>query len=510
MRRRLTLGLAAFVLLTVLLAGIAWLWLERGREGRDRQALETLAQAELLRQEARSGDNPGQWAEALALARRAEALLEQGTGRPGPPERARTLLRALEEEQADRRLLVRVEKIQFVKVQEDNKAFMVALRAAVHQYVEAFTEYGLEPGVVPPEEAAARIRQRPLDVQERIFGALDDWLSLVWLWVPSEVGTVGWVEEVVTAADHDPWRQRLRGMLRTRDQRELQRLADEVVVARQPPWTLMLLGMLLRSGGLPQQGLELMRRAQEKYPDDFWVNYELAWQLDQDPDKTDDPVRFYRVAAALRPDSPLVRLTLANSLTLRGEVDKAITVLREAADRSPNVAVLHLKLGDCLARKGDRDEAIRAFRRAIELAPDNVRAYRYLGLQLDERGDRAGLNQTIDQLQQLIKRKPNEPDAYSALGDLLLRKKDLDGARVAYRRWRDALRPDDFDAHFDLGRHLKAERVFDEALAVFRHCEELATKSKRGDLREGAARAALETEQLQLLTAGREHASRRE
>jgi hypothetical protein len=52
--------------------------------------------------------------------------------------------------------------------------------------------------------------------------------------------------------------------------------------------------------------------------------------------------------------------------------------------------------------------------------------------------------------------------------------------------------------------------LFDEALAAFRSCEELATKTRRADLRARVAGAVREAEQRQVLAAGREHASRRE
>jgi tetratricopeptide (TPR) repeat protein len=507
-RRRLTVGLATFVLLTALLAGATWLWLEQGREGRDRQALEALAQAELLHQQAQGGSDPGKWGEARALARRAEALLEQGTGRPEAAERARALLRALDEEEGDRRLLARVEEIQFVKVQDEFKGLTFAVRAALPQYAEAFAEYGLGAGTVPPEEAAVRIGQRPPPVQARIVGALDDWLSLLGMGAPGDPGTAQWVEAVVKAADPDPWRQRLRVVLRTKDPQEMQRLADEVVVARQPLRTLMLLGRAMRTAA-PRQGLALMRRVHGQYPGDFWVNLELGWQVRRD-DKTDDPVRFFQAAVALRPDSALVRYCLAVTLGERGQVDKAITVLRDAVSVKPDAAVLHFGLGWWLRVKGDRGEAIKAYRRALELEPDAAFVCQNLGALLAQGGNQAGLNEVIDTLQQIVKRKPNEPDAYKALGDLLLWKKDQNGAIAAYRRAGDALPRDDFDAHFDFGHHLREKRVFDEALTAFRYCEELATKTKRADLRERAAQAIQETEQLRLITAGREHARRRE
>jgi serine/threonine-protein kinase len=506
-RRRLTMGLAAVVLLTVLLAGGAWLWWQRGREGRDRQALEALAQAELLHQQAQAGNDPGKWAEAQALVHRAEALLEEGTGQVEAAARAQALLDALNEAEADRRLLAHVDEIQLVKAKNDLKAFTFGLRGALPEYAAAFKEYGIGPDAVAPAQAAARIGQRPLPVGARIIGALDDWLSVMWLrQSPDDAATTQWVETVLSAADRDPWRKQFRVALRKRDQQELRRLAAEVDVARQPPWTLTLLGMALRGCESLPQALELMRRAQGQYPGDFWVNFELGWQLERDPDRSDDAVRFYRAAVALRPESPLARYTLAAALVNKGEQDRAITVLREAATLKPDMAVVHWTLGHLLSRKKDLDGAIVAYRRAIALEHDFASAYHHLGLRLHERGDRAGLDKVINQVQQLIKRKPNESGAYSALGVLLLRKKDLKGARAAYRQALVTLPPEDFDAHLILGYHLKEELLYDEALVAFRRCEDLAKQTKNSDQLKRAGQVVRETE----LAIGRAYAGRRQ
>jgi serine/threonine-protein kinase len=507
-RRRLLLGLVAVVLLTALLAGGAWLWLERRREGHDRQALDALARADLLHQQAQAGNDPARWAEARAMVHRAQARLEEGTGRPEPAERARDLLRTLDEAEADRRLLARADAIQFAKVKSDVKGPGFVVRYALPLYTRAFAEYRLKAGSVSPAQAAARIGKRPAQVRARIIGVLDDWHSL--LWEPGDAATRRWVEAVLSKADPDPWRQRLRVARRKSDLRELRRLAAEADVARQPPWTLMLLGMWLRLGGSPRQGLALLRRAQDQYPGDFWLNFELGYQLQRDPDRTDDPVRFYRVAAALRPENALVRHYLAHALANRGEVDRAIPVFRQAVALQPDTPLYHFNLGQCLAWTGERDEAIRAYRRTIALDRDHLGACTQLGLTLDDQGDRAGLNKVLGRVRQLVKRKPNDSAVHSALGDLLLRKNDLEGARAAFRRARDVLGRDDFDAHFNLGGHLRDQRLFDEALAAFRYCKDLAKKRNSALLQERAAQAARETEILPLLSAGRAHAARRQ
>src|SRR5262249_21716637 len=72
----------------------------RMREARAMQARGALTQAHASWERARAGDDPAQWAEARAQARRAEALLEQGPGPSELSEQAANLLHAMDEEQS--------------------------------------------------------------------------------------------------------------------------------------------------------------------------------------------------------------------------------------------------------------------------------------------------------------------------------------------------------------------------------------------------------------------------
>src|SRR5262249_50156008 len=144
------------------------------------------------------------------------------------------------------------------------------------------------------------------DVMARVVAALDDWLCLLHC---GEVETATWLTAVLAQADPDPWRKRLRVARRQGDRAELERLADEPVLAGQPAHTLLMLGQGLRACGAEHKALALLRRAQAQHPGDFWINCLLGWQLWQEPDQAADSVRFLTAAAALKPDTPGV-LTL--------------------------------------------------------------------------------------------------------------------------------------------------------------------------------------------------------
>src|SRR5262249_10111193 len=137
------------------------------------------------------------------------------------------------------------------------------------------------------------------------------------------------------------------------------------------PWTLSALGRVR-----PRRGGELrveafFRWAQRRYPDDFWINYNLASLLLQPRDalgkmiRAEEAVPFLRVCVALRPQSPGAHLNLGNALENKGDTDEAIGEYREAIRLKNDYAAAHCNLGQLLYGKGDIDEAIREYREAI-------------------------------------------------------------------------------------------------------------------------------------------------
>src|SRR5262245_14997480 len=110
--RRPLVTAAAFLGLLVaggLLAGWRAVHSERDRAERtarrSQEVRDALGRAAVLRERARASGDVGKWAEARALARRAEALAETGPVEPGLAEQVNDLRRELDEEDDDRRVI---------------------------------------------------------------------------------------------------------------------------------------------------------------------------------------------------------------------------------------------------------------------------------------------------------------------------------------------------------------------------------------------------------------------
>ena len=180
--------------------------------------------------------------------------------------------------------------------------------------------------------------------------------------------------------------------------------------------------------GLDQRGasgaaLALLRRAQQAFPGDFWINHELGMALlNCQPPQYEEAIRFLTVAVALRPDSPGVRLNLGTALASAGRLDEANGAYRQAIGLKPDYSMAHLQSRSGPRREGpsrrggrrlparqrveaglwrrllqprhftgrkrvDVDEALAAYRRAIELMPDHAESHCNLGIMLWKQGE---------------------------------------------------------------------------------------------------------------------------
>src|SRR5262249_9149159 len=156
----------------------------------------------------------------------------------------------------------------------------------------------------------------------------------------------------------------------------LRALAAEAPVAHLSPALLASLGQALLAAGL--DAVPLLREAQGRHPDDFWLNFLLANALAAGG-RAEDAVGFYRAALALRPDATVVRVNLGTALDRARRPDEAFEAFRAAVAAAPRdaralgaLAAAWQKRGRALREGGRPAEAVEAYRRASELLPGDA------------------------------------------------------------------------------------------------------------------------------------------
>jgi tetratricopeptide (TPR) repeat protein len=401
-------------------------WVARDRAAR---RAKTAAELQTALRDAREFQRAGKWPEALAAAAAARELLpEVDEGWPLAGE-ARRVLRELAEEEADRSLLERLERIRLVQSEVDVKANAFALKRGYREYRPAFEAYGWVPETVAAEDAAAALRRRPAAVTGSVAAALDHWLILARY---NGAPEVGWLEEVLDRGDPDAWRRRVRQARKLNDLPALKALARDPAAIAQPPEELFLLGSSLTQRGAKGENLALLRRAREAFPGDFWLNHNLGTVLEEcQPPQLDEAIRFLSVAVALRPDNAGSRLNLGIALRNRGRVDESIAAFRRAIELRPDYAAPHCQLAFVLATGGWPDEARAEARRVLELQPEYGQAYLALG-------DAWFCGSRFDKAEAAFRRATElEPDcakAHCCLGDALLQQGRFAAALAAYER----------------------------------------------------------------------------
>jgi tetratricopeptide (TPR) repeat protein/serine/threonine protein kinase len=509
-RNRAGLAVAALVLvfLVVLGAGAGWMV----RDQAVRQALargeveEAVLEGEMHgdRAQALVGD-PHQWAAALsaghAALQRAKALAAAGElVDPALEARMQALAGRLREGDGDRGLAATLERIHLEQSEPNVKESRFSYSEAAPRYEEAFAASGLTAVSMPPAEAAALLAAKPRVLQAVLVAAFDHWLMACEDRVPQRV----WLRAVLTAADSDAWRNQVRAAMLQGDRAALETLAERPEALRQPPATLVLLARSLRRQRANPSAVRLLRRAQERYPEDFWVNHSLAYVLAASrPPQPAEAVAVFRIAVALRPRSAGVYLNFGSALEAAGDLDRAVAAYRKAIDLAPDYAWAHSRLGLALDARHDLDGALAAQRKAVALNPNDGRFYHNLGGVLHDRGDVDGAIATYHKAMQL---NPKDHKPHNNLGLLLMERKDLPGAIAALRKAIDlsptsampwvnlgtalkrqgdlpgafaasrkavALDPDLPKAHYNLGIDLYASKDLPGAIAAYRRALQL-------------------------------------
>ncbi len=470
----------AVLLVAVVLGGGTWLWWAQKRVGAESVARAALQESAGLLDEER-------WPEALSAARRAESVLAGVGADAGLCRQARGVIEDLE-------MARRLQEARLQAAADTKNGYFDSVVADA-AYSAAFKDYGLDVDGPDTQAAAEQIRAR--SIKRQLVAALDEWAL-----VRRALLVEGWRQRlaVARAVDPDLGRNRLRDFMEAKQLTSLEELVAADAANDWPLTTVQLLGSLARrTASSGERVAAVLGQAQQRHPDDFWINETLGLLLSQArPPHQEEALRFKSVAVALRPQSPGARINLATSLRDMGRLDEASTAYREAIRLKPDYVEAHNSLGYALAKMGRLEEGIAEFRLAIGFKPDLADAHAKLAEILAEKGrseeaipefreairlkpGHAGnhnnlgtvlyakeqLEEAIDEFSAAVRLNEKQPLFHCNLGAALAEKGRLQEAGVEFRK-AIALKPDSVQAHASLGKLLIDQGIFQEAETVCR------------------------------------------
>ena len=501
-RRELITGTLATLALLVGLAVALWVWLASELEGRERLAdiekrAETLIdEAERLMEANRVSadyDDATEFQQAQQLARRLGELVGLEEAAAGLRDRRDRLLGAIESERHDRELIAHIEEAlanrsrtgadgRFGKTSDVNAALAAAFR-----------RYGFELWGQSVGEAEAWLAERRPEVRSRILAGMIEWSSTSDAW--ATLGAL-WLNAIVSRADPDPWRERLRGAIRKNDRGLLEELAESVELTQQPIMTLMRLERALEKAEAPEAQERLLRRAQRVHPENFWTNLYLGLTLversqeglrsgedvkgmtvtygrrlggDQGEREVAEAVGFLRAAAVARPDLMASWFALGGALYDGDYLEEAVAAYSRAIELDPEFGVTYINLGRALHAQKKHAQAIAAYRRAIELEPEVALGYINLASSLSIQDQHAD---AVAACERAIELQPDLAFGHYTLGTTLFYQGDRVGAVAACRRAIE-LDPDWGLPHHFLGDVFLDEGRLEEAAESYLRCIQL-------------------------------------
>jgi len=465
-RLRLTLALAATLLLAVVGVAAGALWYQDEQNARstehakragatERDVTAALEEATAFAKQATGlHDDPARWEAALTEARsaveRAEGVLDSGEGTDELRKRVDAKQKELEAADKDRLMVGRLDELA-VEVVEPRPEIgrLRPIRLAV-EVVEFRPEIGRPrrrvvagphllsgspsldsvTGLRDPEQidrdyaAVLRDSKMPLDatdpeemaawvrasaVRERLVQALDSWVYLKRDANIKEGADL--LREAAQLADPNKWRIGLRKLSASDDRKGLEKLAEQNDVLEQPPQALAGLGLALLQARDKAVAVKTLRDGQQRHPSDFGINVLLAAVLDRGtPSEREEAIGFHRAALAIRPRNPRLHDALGNLLFMQGKPDEAAVEYQLAFKLDPKYADAHNNLGNVLAMQGKLDEA-QGKPDEAQGKPDEAEAEYRLAIKLD----------------------PNYAIAHYNFGVLLDDQDKLDEAAVEYR-----------------------------------------------------------------------------
>ncbi|MBL8892692.1 MAG: protein kinase [Planctomycetaceae bacterium] len=230
------------------------------------------------------------------------------------------------------------------------------------QFQELFLHEGIDPERQSPQEVATAIRTHVSAVP------LTDALEL-WIGTKGQISALGGVKataanmqpmaEAMLAADSDPVRSGIRKLLYS-GKRFSGADVDAVIAGQdlgnQSPRTLSWLATMYHSAGASDLADAIFYRALDQFPDDFMLNFDFAYTL-ENQQRWPEAIRYFLRCTALRPEVAGVWRALGNAYQQNGELSRATEALTKAARLAPRHWPTQIDLGKLLVQQGQYLEA---------------------------------------------------------------------------------------------------------------------------------------------------------
>jgi serine/threonine-protein kinase len=130
--------------------------------------------------------------------------------------------------------------------------------------------------------------------------------------------------------------------------------------------------------GHREDALAFLREAQQRHPEDFWLNYLLGQYWEKEHPQV--AVGYFRAALAIRPKNDETCTKLGRCLLETRDAEGAVAAFRKTLERNPN-GVVARDLAKALAPNGRLDEARGVWERILERdPPDHQSWYGYAQL----------------------------------------------------------------------------------------------------------------------------------
>jgi len=221
------------------------------------------------------------------------------------------------------------------------------------RYLEALSEFDLDPRRVSPERAAQWFLTRPDEVQFRITMAFDAWLSQLCDPMCRGLPYREWVLAVLAEIDPNPQRTAIRKVVETGDQTALSEIAeDSSLLSNSPAFIWLVAGRLENL----DQSLELLQTARARYPGSLLLNQKLGERLMLNR-MGHVAIDAFIAALAIKPDA-LTNVHAAHILADQDREREAIVMFRNAIRLDPKCTVAYSRLAHVLVHQNDERAAL--------------------------------------------------------------------------------------------------------------------------------------------------------